>query len=315
MKTLHVCNVNFEWELENRSKMGVKDSFMVHPNYLQLQFLPFLYAKPGDGVVVTHHPPEVPEGIAVHLFEDEIEGYDRIETWGWSKAIERWSPLPYKVPDCLREVASKAFSFTHSPNLPGAKLLHHPEEAKGWIAEGPYPKVLKTCYGMAGRRRIILEKPEDYEKAQAQVLKEFERGHQLIGEPWVNRQMDFSTQWVLGDEITYLGATVLENTKWGNYSRTYVGQDIPFLEEHLEKVQSPLKHLWARGFRGNLGIDAMVYDNKLHPIVEINTRKTMGWLALKLGKSLAYENGTQGLLPSFLMTDKKIPFQKQLVLL
>ncbi len=315
MKTLHVCNVNFEWELEHRSKLGIKDSFLVHPNYLQLQFLPFLYAKPGDGVVVTHRPSEAPDGIAVHLFEETIGGYDALDTWGWSKAIERWSPLPYKVPDCLREVASKAFAFTHSPNLPGAKLLHHPEEVKAWIAEGSYPKVLKTCYGMAGRRRIILEKPDDYLKVEGRILREFEGGHQLIGEPWVNRQMDFSTQWILDGEITYLGATVLENTKWGNYNRTYVGQKIPFLKEHLEKVQPVLKHLLGRGFRGNIGIDAMVYGDKLHPIVEINTRKTMGWLALKLGKSLAYETRTKGLLPSFLMADKKIPFQKQLVLL
>jgi predicted ATP-grasp superfamily ATP-dependent carboligase len=69
------------------------------------------------------------------------------------------------------------------------------------------------------------------------------------------------------------------------------------------------------GFRGNVGIDSMIYDGKLHPIVEINLRKTMGWVALKLGKSVAYETGTEGLLPKFLDIGKKITFQKQLKLL
>jgi len=41
----------------------------------------------------------------------------------------------------------------------------------------------------------------------------------------------------------------------------------------------------------------------------------MGWLALKLGKSLAYEKGSEGLLPNYLMMGKKIPFQKQLKLI
>jgi hypothetical protein len=69
------------------------------------------------------------------------------------------------------------------------------------------------------------------------------------------------------------------------------------------------------GFRGNLGIDAMIYDQKLHPIVEINLRKTMGWLALILGKNLSYEQGNEGVLPNYLQVGKEITFQKQLKLL
>ena len=42
------------------------------------------------------------------------------------------------------------------------------------------------------------------------------------------------------------------------------------------------------GYFGNVGIDAMVYRSEngpqLHPIVEINARKTMGFAALELQK-------------------------------
>ncbi|NRA89875.1 MAG: hypothetical protein HRU43_01915, partial [Simkaniaceae bacterium] len=89
----------------------------------------------------------------------------------------------------------------------------------------------------------------------------------------------------------------------------------PFLKEHLDAAQVPIQKLFEMGYRGNLGIDAMVYNQKLHPIVEINLRKTMGWLALKLGKSLAYEEREDGLLPNFLDIGKKITFQKQMNLL
>ncbi|MCB1109659.1 MAG: ATP-grasp domain-containing protein [Chlamydiia bacterium] len=312
MKTLHICNVNFEWELETHSSLGLKESFMVHPNFLQLQFLPFLYANEGDGMVVTHHPPQVPDHLTLHTYEETVEGYDRLETWGWSKAIQKWAPLPHPVPQHLRELASKTFAFTHSPNLPGAKLLHHEKEVKAWLQEGPYPKVVKTCFGLAGRGKWILEKPEDLPRA---AFQEFAKGHFLIGEPWVNREMDFSTQWVLDEEITFLGATVLENTEEGHYNRTWIGKEIPHLDQHLETAQIPLRELFERGYRGSVGIDAFIYDQKLHPICEINLRKTMGWLALKLGRSLAYENGQEGPLPNFLDIGKKISFQKQLKLL
>ena len=312
MKTLHICNINFEWELETHSSLALKESFMVHPNFLQLQFLPFLYAKEGDGVVVSHLPPEMPKHLNVHLFDDPMDGYDRIETWGWSKAIQKWASLPYHVPKHLREMASKTFAFTHSPTLPGAKLLHHPQEVKKWLCEGVYPKVVKTCFGFAGRGRWILQKETDL---PPEAFKEFEKGHLLIGEPWVKRDMDFSTQWMLSDEIIYLGSTVMENTEWGAYNKTYIGKEIPFLKEHLEVAQIPLKRLFEMGFRGNLGIDAMVYNQKLHPIVEINLRKTMGWLALILGKSLSYEKGNEGVLPNYLQVGKEITFQKQLKLL
>jgi hypothetical protein len=315
LKTLHIANVNFEWELETRSPLPLKEAFSVHPNFLQLQFIPFLYAPEGDGVVVTHHPPEgylEDKAARLHLFDEEITGYDRIETWGWSEAIKRWTHLPYPIPIKLRELASKVFAFTHSPHLPGAKLLHHREEVEEWLQIGPYPKVLKTCFGFAGRGRFILESPEYFAKIQKDVVTVFEKGQLLIGEPWVDREMDFSTQWMIDKEPIFLGTTRMENTERGSYCKTFVGAEIPFLEEHLECVKVPLKHICDAGYRGNLGIDAMVYDNTLHPIVEINLRKTMGWLALKLQHNLSYENKGTGLLPTHL---EKITFPKQLKLL
>ena len=103
----------------------------------------------------------------------------------------------------------------------------------------------------------------------------------------------------------------MENSERGVYSKTLIGKEIPFLEEHLEYVKVPLKLICDAGFVGNLGIDAMSYNNTLHPIVEINLRKTFGWLALELGRSLSYEKAGQGLLPTHL---EKITFPKQLKL-
>ena len=315
MKTLHIANVNFEWELETQSQLSLQEAFGVHPNFLQLQFIPFLYAPEGDGVVVTHHPPKEyleDKTATLHLFDEKITGYDRIETWGWSEAISRWTDLPYVIPEKLRELASKVFAFTHSPHLPGAKLLHQMEEAEEWLRTGPYPKVLKTCYGFAGRGRYILESEEFFAKVKGKVAEIFKQGQLLIGEPWVKRERDFSTQWMIDGQPIYLGSTLLENTDSGMYQKTIMEKEIPFLKKHLEYAMVPLKLISDAGYIGNVGIDAMVYEGKLHPIVEINLRKTMGWLALKLERDLSYGDGGEGLLPTHL---EKITFPKQLKLL
>lgn len=340
MKKLHLGNVNFEWELKTRSTLPFHEAFLVHPNFLQLQFLPLLYAEEGDEILVTHLPKDPTPHLRL-LSEANFEG-DTLETWGWSQAAKTWAekegalyaPPPFSI---VRDVASKVFSFTHSPTLPGAQLFHTLSEVQKWLTNGPYPKVLKTCYGLAGRGRFLLGAVEDFERVRKNVIQNFEDGRALIGEPWVQRLLDFSTQWKISKEgeATYLGATIMENKASGQYERTIAGEEEPlfgiyhrFLKEHLEMVKVPLAHLAKEGYYGPLGIDAMVYrhptemDELLHPIVELNVRKTMGWLTIVMREkkqapflSLSYVSDPgPGLLPHELFLDcgEKISFRKQL---
>ena len=229
-----------------------------------------------------------------------------------SPAVKKWSPLPFDLPEGIREMASKAFAFTHSPNLPGARLLMTADELRDFLKTCHYPAVLKTCFGLAGRGKWILNQASDL---KAEVFEEFKKGDGIIGEPWVDRDFDFSTQWIIGDEIQFLGATCLINTPDGHYNKTLLNRPIPRLEEHLEIAKYPLKMIQERGYRGNVGIDAFIYEGKLHPICEINLRKTMGWLALTLNRNICYESGEEGPLPRYLNVGKKISFHKQLKLL
>ena len=58
------------------------------------------------------------------------------------------------------------------------------------------------------------------------------------------------------------------------------------MEKHQEIALDVLKKIATCGYFGNIGVDAMVYrlngEILLHPIVEINARKTMGYAALTL---------------------------------
>jgi len=293
MPFLHIANTNFESELSASSPCKVAALIQSHPIFMQLQFLPLLYRGPEDGLAVTHMPSlSLPR---CHLLDEQHFPYPQIESWGASPSIAaeaQKKKLSYSMPDwdVVRLVNSKAFSFSESPKLPGGELIYSMDELQKWsrVIEGP--KVLKSCFGVSGKGHLFL--PSNHMQAFAE--KEFGAGRPVLAEPWVERKLDFSTQWTIDRDqtIEYLGATVCISDQRGRYHANKVGDlpflfgnYFPFLEKHQQKVFPLLQKMAALGYFGNVGIDAMIWGNdKLHPVVEINARKTMGWVALQFSK-------------------------------
>lgn len=292
MPLLHIGNANFESELTAERPMTVAGLIQSHPIFLQLQFLPLLYAELGDGIGVTHAPTtSFPQ---CHLLDEKYFPYECVASWGASRCIAQWAQqkkLDYSMPDweIVKQVNSKAFSFNESQKLPSAALIHTMEELEQWQQKITGPKVLKSCFGVSGKGHLFL--PSTHMKKFAE--EEFKAGRPVIAEPWVERKFDFSTQWMIdSDKIDYLGATVCINDQRGQYNSNKVGnlpflfgKYFPFLELHQDNVYPILQKMQGLRFFGNVGIDAMIWGNdQLHPVVEINARKTMGWVALEISK-------------------------------
>lgn len=327
MSLLHICNSFFEFELEATSQKSLWDWFTTHEAVLQLQFLPILYAGPNDRILVNTYPaspdPRLSKEIAPHPNTS-------IDAWGHSLAIANWAKkhnISYFMPEwsIVQKVNSKEFSFSRSPKLPFAELLATKSEVAAWIEATPGPKVLKTPFGTAGNGHFHISSHRNLDAFLSQHLPK----RPLIGEPWVERIFDFSTQWKIGDQIDYLGATIFENLPNGTYLATYAGK--PFadfawaLEEHLAIAKPLLAKIQSMGFFGHLGIDAYIYTwegkHKCQPIVEINGRKTMSWAALAIQQKhsrplrLSFERGSQGALPAEItLNGKQILFSRQLTL-
>jgi len=308
MSRLHICNTFFERELEKGAGRSLADWMRSHPIVLQLQFLPLLYAEPEDRILVSDLPEDPDPRLC--LIEGPVP-FGKIEHWGPSLAIAAWAKthaIPYPIPnwEIVKKVNSKVFSFVESPKLPGAQLLESEQEVRGWIQKTPGRKVLKTPFGTAGGGHIHVE------KEMPKNLK-----FPLIGESWVERIFDFSTQWK-GEEL--LGVTLFENEPDGTYRGTFEGNvESQALEEHLEVVRPLLKKIKELGFVGHLGIDAYVYlwqgKKRLQPVVEINGRKTMSWAALQMPKKrLFYTRSANGLLPSCLtVRGKTVHFSRNVI--
>lgn len=313
MSQLHLCNTFFELEMERSQLTSVPTLLHAHPAIQMLQYLPLLYAKEDELICVS----KLPAQPDPRLIELNSAPSGTLDLWGASAAVKLWAeerkiacPMP---PFSLAQtIQSKAFLHSLGLAPEGAALLYNLEQARDWLEKTPGLKVLKAIFSHSGRGHLHPE-----EKDPNPFLNEqFAANRAVVGEPWVDRVFDFSSQWSVGDEIELLGLTVFQTSKRGVYEATLAGpRELLFgayqwaILPHLERAETVLRHVRSMGFFGNAGVDALIYRDKgkekLRPIVEINARKTMSYIALVLQKQrahralleLRFTRGKEGLLP------------------
>ncbi len=361
MKLLHICNVNFESELASNEEFMLETAIGNHPIYSQLQFLPVLYADKDDTVAVTDLPDKTyiehllslgfwdsPEQIPqIVRFKDvQIGEYEALSYWGYTPSLERWArekeiPLITQDLGLIRRVNSKSFTFEYNKRILDAKFLKHQDDLEVFLRLYPENIVFKTFFGVSGRGNLaILEDAHSsLEKILSFCAKEWKQKRAVIAERWVERILDFSTQWFIrkNAQASFLGCTVIENDKKGGYLKTFVGPEkklmdwgIDFYTMHILEVSKVLEKMHLDGYEGHVGVDAMIFssgdslERKVMPIVEINARKTMSFVAINIQKkwargkpmTLSFEKfgkERSSLLPSNLKTSRgNISFPRQL---
>ena len=129
---------------------------------------------------------------------------------------------------------------------------------------------------------------------------------------YINKVCDFAMEfWVENGQVRYEGLSLFETTDGGVYAGNLVANETEketrlsrYLSPALlDEVRSHLAHLLNEAeiptwYRGPLGVDMLVANSvsstlpshhfySLHPLLEINLRMTMGWVALQLQRELA----------------------------
>lgn len=336
MRTLHLCNTQFEFDLQQPEVPNLLQGIEANPICLQLQFLPCLYADKRDLIGVSSLPEAQTHPGLSPL--SALPPFDRVKFWGASPAITELlnqENVPLSLPpwSAVQKVNSKRFSFSLSPPLPGACLLSDPEQLESWWKTRRQLSVLKSCFGVAGRGKLLLRSHSPVESAMEFCQRQWSQNLPVVAEPWMSRLLDFSSQWEIHPNgIEYLGPTLMTNTPQGVYQSTVVG-DVeaklaPYLNEHLDFAREALQVIRDEGYWGPVGIDAMVYKDPepvLHPIVEVNARQTMASTAIKYWKKnspkstfrLTYRQASLqegGLLPRGLLRSdgEYVPFYRNL---
>lgn len=165
--------------------------------------------------------------------------------------------------------------------------------------------VVKTPWSSSGRGLLLFPNP-DLKKKNDEVLSGMLKQQGFVTvEPWLNKLTDISFQFlILNGQPKYMGRTFFETDPKGRYLRNYLtdGTELSvetadFLAEtHSQVIEMLLLNLaksdYGRYYEGWVGVDALIFKSddgqlKLHPVVEVNGRFTMGAIALKLRDYLA----------------------------
>jgi uncharacterized ferritin-like protein (DUF455 family) len=175
---------------------------------------------------------------------------------------------------------------------------------------GHHRVVAKEAHGLAGHNAIRLWEPEVSAAQQQWLARALQNGRQVVIEPWLERELDFSVQLEMGPRSLKLcGYTGLINDRKGQFQANWVAANydrrMPAnvaalfrgpadisgrLQRLYDDILSLLEaELQRAGFVGPVAIDAFVYRTprggcRLKPVVEINPRYTMGRLTLELMK-------------------------------
>jgi uncharacterized ferritin-like protein (DUF455 family) len=175
-------------------------------------------------------------------------------------------------------------------------------------ARGHHKIVVKEALGVAGSNAMRLFEPEVLEAHRRWLANTLEHGRQLVVEPWLERELDFSAQLEMtADGLRLCGYTGLLNDArgqfQGNWAEAHHHKRIPariiarfnepadvsgaILSLYAEIFEALETELRQRSFVGALGVDAFIYKDaagkiRLKPVVEINPRFTMGRVTVEL---------------------------------
>ncbi len=276
-----------------------------------------------------------------------------LRPWAWGPdSVDLFEPLFARCPSevrtasqCFNEDIAQLYSKAWSAGFLRKVLAHcrglRPEHAPGesWLCSeleagvavntfgdaleaiaairgrGHHRVVVKQAYGLAGHNAIRFWEPEILPAQRQWLTHALEAGQQLVVEPWLEREFDFSVQLEMGSRgLELCGYTGLVNDLKGQFLANWAEADydrlLPAKVATLLSTDHGIQRLYSvvfalldtelrrAGFVGPVSIDAFVYrtpqgDCQLKPVVEINPRYTMGRLTVELMKHVC--PGSSGL--------------------
>lgn len=184
------------------------------------------------------------------------------------------------------------------------------EDIENELQQSHVALLAKAPYSSSGRGLQWLP-PGELHQSEKQIISGILKKQKSVSlEKVLDKKIDFAMLFYSNDmgTVDFIGFSLFETNNKGAYSRNiilsqrkikqlleeYVGTDI------LERVKNQLiiflNKTFTSAYKGCIGVDMMIYsDNngyKLHPCVEINMRKSMGFLSLRLYQNHCCENSS-----------------------
>lgn len=266
---------------------------------LQLSALSFYLGSQADKAILQFKP-DANFLKQLHALKAPISSYVSWEDLQEKAIINPWAKteklfldcnlrnfhLKYPLSQIETKSASKAFAFELLPPPFLSCLVQSKEEALNFLKLHDCLFVMKSALDQSGLGHHFIKAHHELTLACMPDI-----SYQNIRvEKWVKRVLDFSSQWLICDSVNLLGLCEIFNNEKGGYRGSKFPLEYPayeeFFKEHIAKVRPILEILQSQGFRGHIGVDAFIFQENMQillcPMIEMNPRKTMGYLALHL---------------------------------
>lgn len=265
------------------------------------------------------------ENSVIGDLHSKIPRIRQVVPWAWGPDADRFGQLlgdlkPKNWPKVDTTILGQWASKSYSARLLGlleqidplwdlqAGLVFEDSGILDYLAKNDNI-IVKSMHSASGQGRLFtsLDAPENWSKIIQKMLK----SGPVLAEPFRQKVMDLSALFVIEDSgVRLMGVTRFDTDQRGTWrgsmiSSAFVGlppQLLQFLRAKIagqtrmdlwtQSLQNLLsQELWQQGFRGPVGIDALIYQSTdgqlgLRPIVELNSRMTFGHLALRLRKKV-----------------------------
>lgn len=268
-------------------------------------------AVPGDALLIQNPCSEnlkseaSRRGIELVTHENTKPQSARLFTpWGWTPSAaaagEKAGAIiaPAVSFSTVARVNSKLWSHALEVELgiaqSGAALAHTFEELQQAAARAcPDPEdkwVVKSPYGFAARDRVLGRGPRIDAPQAKWSQKRLALGETLIFQPWLEVRREYGIVLEISHDGSYLihGISDLQTNGAGTGTGYILGRPPDAVRtgelEHIARLVS--ERLFKEGYSGPVGIDALEHARGFHPLLEINARYTMGFVAVAVERSL-----------------------------
>jgi len=190
-----------------------------------------------------------------------------------------------------QKLNSKIFSHQVAKNFDlipdSCRLIENAFDFKNHIQQfQEYSRwVVKSPYSFSGLGNKVFDRTH---------LPQLEWNEPVLLEPWFNRTLDIGLTYLKQNRFQdHFGVQNLNDLQ-GRFKGALIQPFLPEVEELHLKLKPALQYLSSFAPENNIQIDAFYYleegQRKVYPLVEINCRKTMGWVTWSLWKKFTTQN-------------------------
>jgi hypothetical protein len=307
---IHYFNPGHETAVLNGSKF-YRPTVRVLKMQEDLAFLPTWYAAPNDYVLLP--------GKETDLRKEELRN-QTVDLWGISpqsiyffEKLNQQYNLQLIIPEWKEEylflgsrwasqkilaLILSEISEIENDILP--QFLSGIDEIESRLIQVNEKQLVKSPYSSSGRGLVWLP-PGRIARSERQIISGMlKKQSQVSIEKALDKQLDFSMHFeiISERETKFIGYSVFQTNAKGAYEKsTLANQDelekqiTRFISADLllqvkKTLTNRIQKIYSPYYKGNIGVDMLIYQSKngykLNPCIEINMRKSMGYLAIRL---------------------------------